>query len=188
MPEQRGALLCRSCAAACAAPRRVRVDGCPVLAAFRYREPIGTVIRRFKYQHRPEFARRLARTLAERVSELGTLEPHVLVPVPLHPRRLAERGYNQSALLSNALGRRLGSRVDARALERRTHTRRQVSLSRDEREANLRAQITMSRRLKCGVVLVDDVFTTGATARACFEAMRRAGTEPLAVVTVALAE
>jgi predicted amidophosphoribosyltransferase len=78
--------------------------------------------------------------------------------------------------------------VVLRGLARRTHTRRQVALSRDERAENLREQIVMRRPLTSDVVLVDDVFTTGATARACFKAMREGGARPLALVAVALAE
>lgn len=187
-PDVLGALLCRACDAECPRPRRFQVEGCPVLSAFRYREPITQVIHRFKYQEQPELARRLARVLSERVSEFGELEPFMLVPVPLHPKRLAERGYNQSGLLARALGRRLARPSGPCLLERRTHTRRQVALSRSERELNLEAQIVARGRVPSAVVLVDDVFTTGVTTRACFEALRHAGAKPLAVVTVAVAE
>jgi predicted amidophosphoribosyltransferase len=90
--------------------------------------------------------------------------------------------------LARALSRRLNQPAGLRLLQRRAHTRRQVALSRSEREVNLSSQIRMRRPSELGVVLVDDVFTTGATTRACFEAIRNAGAKPLAVVTVALAD
>lgn len=187
-PGAGGALLCPACAEPCLLPHRFRIEGCPVFAAFRHREPIKSVIHQFKYSSRPELARRLARAVVERAPELATLDSPVLVPVPLHPKRLAERGYNQSALLAQGLARILGVATSVRALERRSDTRHQVTLSREERSANLREQIALRARPARDVVLVDDVFTTGATARACFDALRSGGVNPLAVVTVAIAE
>jgi predicted amidophosphoribosyltransferase len=112
----------------------------------------------------------------------------LLVPVPIHPERLASRGYNQSGLLACRLAERLGARVQLRALCRSSNTRAQAKSSKRERERNLDNQIQPRARLKGSFILVDDVLTTGATASACLGALRRGGGVPLAVLTVAIAE
>jgi ComF family protein len=189
------ALFCARCGVDCEPLRRdpqrpVAVDGVPSFAAFRFRGPVQAVLHRFKYEAQPELARRLAGAvfaqsqLAERFAPGSVL----FVPVPIHPERLAERGYNQSALLATRLAERAACRVQTRALRRLSHTRQQVTLSRLERAENLRGQIAARHALRGRIVLVDDVLTTGATAKACFEAIRSAGGEPNALVTVAIAD
>lgn len=188
--ESPGALYCSACSALCrAAPARF-VDGVPAVAAFAFEGPVRDVLHRFKYQAQPELARRLAAALLER-SELRAFtraESVCFVPVPIHRERLLERGYNQAALLAVRLAQRTRAQVRVRTLERLTNTQRQVTLTRPERAANLRDQIVARGALSGRVAVVDDVLTTGATARACFEAIRAAGAEPALIVTLAAAE
>jgi ComF family protein len=111
-----------------------------------------------------------------------------LVPVPLHPRRLAQRGFNQSELLAAAIGRRIGVSLHARALVRRTDTPPQTGLSAVARRRNVAGAFAVRERGRIHgrtVVLVDDVFTTGATARACASALRQAGASAVHLLTVA---
>jgi ComF family protein len=111
-----------------------------------------------------------------------------LVPVPLHPRKLAERGYNQSALLARALGRELRWRVRERALRRCRDTQAQAELGRNARLENVSGALIEREELEgMRVVLVDDVVTTGATASVCREALGRAGAIVIAVAAVARA-
>jgi ComF family protein len=114
--------------------------------------------------------------------------PAVLVPVPLHPRRLRERGFNQSELLAHALGRRSGLVVAPDALVRRKETPPQTGLTASARRSNVSGAFAVRRRSQVAgrvVVLVDDVVTTGATARACAAALRAAGTTEVRLVTAA---
>jgi ComF family protein len=116
------------------------------------------------------------------------VEQVLLVPVPLHPRKLAERGYNQSALLARALGRELRWRVRERALRRCRDTHAQAELDRNARLENVKGALIEREQLEGKrVVLVDDVVTTGATASACKEALGRAGAIVIAVAAVARA-
>ena len=102
----------------------------------------------------------------------------VLVPVPLHPRRLRERGFNQSALIAEALAHGAGRPFSPEALVRRRDTAPQSGLKSAERRRNVRDAFVVRRRacvVGRVVTLVDDVVTTGATAQACALALARGG-------------
>ena len=121
----------------------------------------------------------------------GLVDP-LIVPVPLHPRRMRERGYNQAAEIAGLLARGLGLAY-CEALARPRYTSAQARLVREERLANLRGAFelrpaTAVRQRVDGahVVLFDDVFTTGATADACARVLRgHGGAEKVVVATVA---
>jgi ComF family protein len=113
-----------------------------------------------------------------------------LVPVPLHPSRRRQRRFNQAGEIARAIARQLDLPLVC-ALRRVRNTDTQTRLSRAQRLANLRGAFRvglagrrMLRRGPAGVVLVDDVFTTGATTHECARTLRRAGTEKVVVVTV----
>jgi ComF family protein len=165
------------------------IDGVPVLPARRYEAPLSTAIRRFKYGGRPDLARPLAALASASLVAIDAPERSLFVPVPLHPRRLAERGYNQSALLARELARSVGGECRCRALERSRYTEQQAGRSRSDRATNVAAAF-LARAPEplrgARVVLVDDVVTTGATALACLAALRAAGAEPVGIVTLAL--
>ena len=101
----------------------------------------------------------------------------VLVPVPLHSRRLRQRGYNQAELLAQEVGRHLGTSVAPKGLARVKHSQPQARAeNRLERRANVaEAFLAVERFDGRRVLLVDDVCTTGATLEACASAMRQAG-------------
>jgi ComF family protein len=154
-----------------------------------YEGSLRTVLHALKYTRRRRLAARLADALLAEPAVQGLLGPDaLLVAVPLHPRRRRERGFNQSELIARALGRRTGLPVLTRALTRRRDTPPQAGLSAAERRRNVAAAFaTRACPALCGrtVILVDDVLTTGATARACAAALRRAGAAAVRVLTVA---
>ena len=118
------------------------------------------------------------------------LRADLVIPVPLHPRRLAERGYNQAALLAAEVAPALGAALVARGLARVRDTAHQARLARDDRGANV-ADAFQARRPERirgrAVVLIDDVATTGATLAACADALRRAGAASVVALVVARA-
>ena len=114
----------------------------------------------------------------------------VMIPVPLHIRRLRERGFNQALLLVKELNRRIGIPYEERALKKIKDTPVQIALKKRERRKNLTGvfQVKDTGTIKGkSVVLVDDVYTTGATVNECSRALLKAGAEQVAVLTVARA-
>ena len=112
----------------------------------------------------------------------------VVVPVPLFPRRQRVRGYNQSALLAEALARRMALPADERTLVRARSTASQAETRNvDERKVNVRDAFQCRGRQLAGkrVLLVDDVSTTGATLDACAQALRKAGVASVWALTFA---
>ncbi len=153
------------------------------------------LIHLLKYQQVRPAAAVLGRMLAEAVRGL---EPGwsqnlvVVVPVPLHARKLRQRGFNQSELIAQhalKLGAGSGRLVlRSKILERRRETQSQIGLTRHQRRENLRGSFAVARPEEIAgreVLLVDDVFTTGTTVSECARVLRRAGASKVFVATVA---
>lgn len=158
-------------------------------AAVIYTDMARSVVSRLKYGDRPELAHFCARLMAGAGHELWADRP-LLVPVPLHPARLRERRYNQSAELATALGRLTGLEVDPALVRRTRKTRQQVGLSGDGRQRNVAGAFAahpdlLVRARGRRVVLVDDVYTTGATTKAVTRALLKGGVEAVDVISFA---
>lgn len=158
-------------------------------SAVLYNEVARAIVSRLKYGDRPELAGFCARLMLPAGSAFWSDNP-VLVPVPLNPWRQFERRYNQSTELARAIARRTGLAVDTGLVARTRRTRQQVGLSNDARQRNVAGAFTAHpealRRLKGrGVVLVDDVITTGSTVKAVTRELRRAGVSKIDVISFA---
>jgi len=149
-----------------------------IRAAFRYRTPVPALLYAFKYGGRLWAGEALADWMAgafHRLPELAGAE--ALVPVPLHPARERQRGFNQARLLAERIGRASGLPV-VEALRRRWNTRAQWRLPRRERRGRLDGAFVLSPDANIRerrVLLIDDVCTSGATVEACAKALRAAG-------------
>ena len=143
-------------------------------------------IHRLKYQRQVLYAKFLGQVAAQTPDISAILaDAHLVLPVPLHPQRLRWRGFNQALLLANNLG---DVPVAPDILIRLRPTRPQVGLSSEERLANVKNAFAVTdpgQVVGKNLVLVDDVYTTGATIRECARVLRRAGAARLEVITVA---
>jgi ComF family protein len=144
----------------------------------RYRSPADALLKACKFGGRLAIARVLGELLAERLADARVPRPGLVVPVPLHPHRERERGFNQARELARPIGRALGIAVDAELCARVRATPPQTGLDARARRRNLRGAFALYGPLRCThVAIVDDVVTTGATAGALADALRRAGAE-----------
>jgi ComF family protein len=173
----------------CGACRRRRPAFSYARAAARYGDVVREALHAFKFGGRRALAAPLGDLLAAPgPGALPEAAPDLLLPVPLHPRRRRERGFNQSLLLARRVGRAWGLPVRSDILRRTAATSPQTDLSAQARRANVRGAFLLRRpELVAGrhVVLVDDILTTGATAGECARVLREAGAATVGVLTVA---
>ena len=175
-----GVPLCMRCLAAGAEPAGCgRHPGHRAWAAWIYEERAASAVHAFKYHGRTRLAKELSAPIAESLP--AAYRPDLIVEVPLHSARSRERGYNQAALLADALAERLGCPRLPEALLRQRPTRPQARLGPGARRANLAGAIRVRapERLEGREVLVvDDVITTGSTMEACLDALTACGARP----------
>ena len=147
---------------------------------FLFTDPMRGILHHFKYSGRVSLARPLGRRLREHMIEEG-FQGGLVLPVPLHRKRERERGFNQAELLA----RQLGLAVDRSLLRRRKNTPSQTGLTRSQRTLNLSAAFEVRGKPPDCAIVVDDVYTTGATLHEIAKTLKRAGTSRVEVLTVA---
>lgn len=134
----------------------------------------------------------LAEPLGSLLSHYGAQMLHpegydLIMPVPLHPRRLRERGYNQSLMLSRQLGRAWKVGVSVESLRRHRWTEPQTMLSANDRRKNIKGAFSWAGSSPADkkVLLVDDVYTSGSTANECARVLKKHGAITVDVLTLA---
>lgn len=166
----------------CAEKRHLYLQGYPLL---NYVPPVSFSLAAMKYRKRPEYAESYGKLMGKKFGdtfrEIGVTR---LIPVPVHRHRMASRGYNQAALLAGAISRETGIPAGDGLLRRISDTRAQKSLNDTERARNLRGAFATDERFlrKSGIrpaeetiMLVDDIYTTGATIDCCSGTLLEAG-------------
>jgi len=158
-------------------------------APYLYDGALMKAIHELKYAQRTHLADSLGSLLASFAQTwIGELKGCLVMPVPLHPRRLRARGFNQSLLLARCVASKTGAELDFLSLRRTRFTKPQTELSSEERKKNVRKAFevvkpeAVKRRT---ILLVDDVATTGSTLNECAKALKRAGAEGVLCLVMA---
>ena len=153
--------------------------------------PLRRVIQRFKYGRKVSLGRPLGQLLGRGCHEfLSSCPVDLIIPVPLHPKRLRWRGFNQSVLLARQVCRLYNVPMDALLLYRNRETPPQTQLSEDERRRNMRGAFSLNPHKSVKnqrILLVDDVYTSGATVNECSRMLKKGGAAAVYVVTLARA-
>lgn len=160
-----------------------------IRAATYYLNPIRKILHKMKYEGFFALARPLGGIMVAAWPRWQH-QPDLVLPIPLHPRRRRERGYNQSELLTDVLQKNLGLATVSGALNRRRHTRPQLGLTADQRRANVLGAFIANPDLVQGkrIMLVDDVYTSGSTLTAAAEALQQAGARSVTAYCLTTAE
>ena len=161
--------------------------------AYRYNGPVAELIQQLKFTEALILSRLLAELIIDRLkthhSDLS--QPDALIPVPLHPKRLKQRGFNQSLEIARHIGKDLDIPVYKHLLIRTRATPKQSGLNRKARERNIKGAFRLSpnrgnRELADKhIAIVDDVITTGSTIREVAKVLKRAGPVKITVIAVA---
>lgn len=159
---------------------------------FHDKQPIANVIHAFKYNKKFALARHMGELLGKELLTHPEFSPvDLIVPLPLHPLRYAERGYNQSDYLAEGISKILRVPVSAGVLRRIKNTPSQTGLNALERKENMAGAFALRKAVPlCGrhILLVDDVKTTGATLNECARVIQDAKSARIWAVSAAIAD
>lgn len=170
-------------------PHVRQLSGLRVYCAMLY-EP-GTVLEKlihpFKYKHQASIFRLLVPHMAQALRLMADPHQLLLVPVPLHTKRLKERGYNQSELLAKWVAKELGCSFSNVLIRHRNTHSQAKSASKQERQQNMQGAFRVRGAVPKGVhiVLVDDIVTTGSTLLSCHDVLAAAGADRVSALTLA---
>lgn len=173
----------------CRKNKRTFDRGFPI---YHYLPPVSDAVISIKYRPRPEYisfyGREIVRIHGKTFQDLGI---QALVPIPVHEHRLRKRGFNQASLLAGEISAGTGIPVHEKLLIRRVDTKPQKELNDREREKNLREAFWMHPEAKQEpvpkrVLLVDDIYTTGATITACERILRKLGAEQVYYTSICI--
>lgn len=162
-----------------------------LLCLFSYQDLVRTLIQSFKYQ-RVTALKKLMTDLIANFFEENSIDLGVetlISFVPIHPLKLLERGFNQSQIVAEALASRLGLRA-VNLLEKVKETKSQTELKREDRQSNVEASFDVNAKMAEAVsdrdiLLIDDVFTTGATLLECSKVLKKGGARFIYLLTLA---
>ncbi|MDD2499145.1 MAG: ComF family protein [Desulfitobacteriaceae bacterium] len=158
-------------------------------AALPYEGEVRKCLHLFKYRGKSSLARFLGSLMLEAIQNDDRFHcPDRVVPVPLHPAKLKERGYNQAGLLAEEIARGLGLPLDSNLLVRQINTPSQTGLAKNARVKNLVGAFMLKENWKIRhkrILLVDDIYTTGATVNACAQILKKGGADYVYVAAAA---
>ena len=179
--------LCPACAAAMQplSAGKTQAAGLEAVAAYDYDGPAARLVQRYKYGGSRYLSAFMAQAMLRAFIETG-MSFDYLCHVPLHPKKRRKRGFDQAALLANRLAALTG-RPHVDAIRRIRNTPSQTKLTMAQRKQNMRGAFEAVLPITGRVLLIDDVFTTGATAAECASVLKSAGAQSVTVLTFARA-
>jgi ComF family protein len=150
--------------------------------------PLRHAVQKFKYGRKVSLGKPLGRLMARGCREfLAAWQADLILPVPLHSRRLRWRGFNQSVLLARQVSRAYGIPMNPVLLRRVKETPPQTQLSEEERRRNVRGAFALARGRSVdgkNILLIDDVYTSGATVNECSRTLKKSGAKRVYVLTL----
>jgi len=156
-----------------------------VHAAGLYQGSLKEAVHKLKYRNQLTLAKPLGQLLGNCVAAAESFAPDFIIPVPLHPSRLRQRGYNQALEVARPIAQQLAAPLVTTLLQRSRNTPQQQGLSAIERRSNLRNAFTLSSEAQAlRILLVDDVMTTGETVRECCRTLISGGASEVQVAVV----
>ena len=158
------------------------------LIAFNKGHKIQNVLHEIKYNNHTTAAEELGEMIGEIINSFSVSDVDFLIPVPLHPKKLKTRGYNQAELIANGISLSTQIPVLTNTVIRNAYTETQTKKRRMERWDNVAAVFELNSQNNLTdkhVLIVDDVLTTGATLEACANVILKAGIKKLSIATVA---
>lgn len=188
----------RSCCSRCAVPlpspsveicgaclkSPPKFDSC--FSPFVYEGYVADLVSRLKFHSQLQSARLLAHLMMQEIEEQEVDLPDLMLPVPLHPSRIRERGYNQAVELGRYLSKGLKIKMDRFSCVRKRSTEAQTSLPRKKRINNVRGAFALPKEISADhVALLDDVVTTGSTAGELAALLKQSGVKRVDVWTIA---
>jgi ComF family protein len=166
---------------------RVPLTGASAMYYFDKRGRFKKMMQALKYGNRPQVGRFLGQHYGEMlVNHAIVAQADAILPVPLHRSRFAERGYNQSEMICEGLGKALGIQVNTKSLVRTAKTDTQTKKSQTERWENVESVFGIAKPIEGRLILVDDVITTGATLEACIKALYAQPVPPVSLYVISL--
>ncbi len=143
-----------------------------LIAPFAYQEPLNKLITDLKFNGKLKYAQLLGELLTQAIIKSGNPLPSLILPVPLHPKRLKERGFNQAIEIAKVIGKNLKIPIDTESVIRIKNTKAQSNLKSVDRQINLENAFKLNKKITAThVAILDDVLTTGATIRSLSNAI-----------------
>lgn len=153
-----------------------------------YEGEIQKLLHDFKYNKNLYLGKFLSLILSENIDPERYSNFNLIIPVPLHKEKLKDRGFNQSEIFADAIGKKLNIPVSKNILVRKIKTLPQVNMKKEEREKNVKDAFKCKKEIhRKNIILVDDVFTTGSTVKECIKELKKKGAEKINVIVFACA-
>lgn len=156
-------------------------------AVFEYKDSVKNMIHRFKFKYHPEYAARLADFMAQRIKAFDVMDYDYIVAVPMFYKKEKIRGFNQSQLLADELSLRIGIPSVKNQLVRIRATKPQMQLNSEKRAENVKNAFAVKDKgyfKNSKIILVDDIHTTGNTAKSCIDVLNKDGASKIFVFSL----